>query len=358
MFRSPSSLKPFFFVLVLLGSARLFAQAGADPAALYWASGAEGDSGWASSSSFGGGQAAGWSADWSGAYVPGRPSPVWGAGSAGLVNSYSEWQEEPFAGGFYTEPVRWTPQLLPQGTLYPAYLAGRKESRFQSIFTRDSDYGWLWDISLGGRVPLFRYGTEDAVQPEGFQIDMEGAALLRLDFERRRNLAATDYRAGLPITYGTRFWQLKTGYYHVSSHLGDNYLLDHFREKVHYVRDEIFLGIAFKPTSALRLYGEAGWAFNAGETTSPWEFQMGAEFSPVYSVERAWRGAPFAAVHGHLFQELDFGGYVNSQIGWQWRKSDNGLFRIGAEFYCGCDDQYQFHDTYQKKLGLGFWYDF
>lgn len=271
---------------------------------------------------------------------------------------FADWEDPDPSRESGSDPSRWQVQILPKGVLYPAYLAGRKESRLQSIFTYDTGYGWLWDISLGGRVPLFRFGTVDSPQPEGFQIDMEGAALLRLDFERNRNLASTDYRAGLPITYGTRFWQLKTGYYHVSSHLGDNYLLDHFQKKVHYVRDEIFLGFALKPVSSVRLYGEAGWAFNAGETTSPWELQFGAEFSPQYSDERMWRGAPFAAVHGHLFQELDFGGYVNSQIGWQWRRSDNGLFRLGAEFYCGCDDQYQFHYTYQKKVGLGFWYDF
>lgn len=271
---------------------------------------------------------------------------------------FADWEDNYFSQENGSDPSRWQAQILPKGVLYPAYLASRKESRLQSIFTHESDYGWLWDISLGGRVPLFRFGTVDSAQPEGFQIDMEGAALLRLDFERDRNLAATDYRAGLPITYGTKFWQFKTGYYHVSSHLGDNYLLDNYREKVHYVRDEIFLGIALKPISSVRIYGEAGWAFNAGETTSPWELQFGAEFSPQYSNERMWRGAPFAAVHGHLFQELDFGGYVNSQIGWQWRRPDNGLFRLGAEFYCGCDDQYQFHYTHQKKLGLGFWYDF
>ena len=274
------------------------------------------------------------------------------------VNYFADWNDNFFSQPEGSDLSQWQAQILPKGTLYPAYLAGRKESRLQSIFTHDSNYGWLWDISLGGHVPLFRFGTIDSAQPEGFQIDMEGAALLRLDFERHRNLAASDYRAGLPVTYGTKFWQLKTGYYHVSSHLGDNYLLDNYQKKVHYVRDEIFLGIALKPVSSVRLYGEAGWAFNVGETTSPWELQFGAEFSPQYSGERTWRGTPFAAVHGHLFQELDFGGYVNSQIGWQWRRSDNGLFRIGAEFYCGCDDQYQFHYTYQKKLGLGFWYDF
>ncbi len=345
-----------FLLMGLVSSA--YAQAPGGSTGIYWDSSAEYDPEWGISSSSPHALTwdTGYTSEWDNSYQQENgllyfPHLTGSRFSGNGENGYFPEHEG-------TYPPQWSAQILPKGTLYPAYLAGRKESRLQSMFTREFDYGWLWDISLGGRVPLFRFGTETPVQPEGFQIDMEGAALLRLDFERDRNLAATDYRAGLPITYGTKFWQLKTGYYHISSHLGDNYLLDGFQKKVHYVRDEIFLGLAFKPVSAVRIYGEAGWAFNAGETTSPWEFQVGAEFSPVYSEERTWRGAPFAAVHGHLFQELDFSGYVNSQIGWQWRRSDNGLFRIGAEFYCGYDDQYQFHQEYQKKAGLGFWYDF
>lgn len=249
-------------------------------------------------------------------------------------------------------------QFLPEGFIYPSYLAGRKEPRLQSVFTNEDGYGWLWDITLGSRVPLYRFGTADPIAPEGFQIDMEGAALLRLDFERDRELAATDYRAGLPLTYGTRHWQYKFAYYHVSSHLGDQYLIDRFREKKHYVRDELVLGLAWRPYEPVRVYGEAGWAFNTGDTTEPWEFQLGAEYSPVYHPETAKSGTPFAAVHGHLFEELDFGGYLNIQIGWQWRSRINSRFRLGAEFYDGCDDQFQFHALYQRKYGIGFWYDF
>ncbi|MDO4586438.1 MAG: DUF1207 domain-containing protein [Planctomycetia bacterium] len=252
---------------------------------------------------------------------------------------------------------QWKWQILPTGLIYPSYLAGRKEPRLESVFTYDDDYGWLWDISLGGRAPVLRYGTSESVLPEGFQIDIEGAALLRLDFERDRELAGTDYRAGLPITYGTKHWQFKTGYYHISSHLGDNYLLGNFKKRVHYTRDELLLGIAYRPIPDIRLYGEAGWAFHTGTTTDPWEFQFGAEYSPVYRPYQS-QGNPFAAINAHLFEELDFGGYLNLQVGWQWRGPSNNLLRLGFEFYSGCDDLFQFHYAYQKKYGFGIWYDF
>lgn len=273
------------------------------------------------------------------------------------VSDQGNWSQSDFSQPNDSTP--WRAQVLPTGLIYPSYLAGRKEPRLGCEITNEAKYGWLWDITLGGRAPLFRYGTVNPIQPEGLQIDLEGAALLRLDFERNRELAATDYRAGLPITYGTRHWQYKIAYYHVSSHLGDNYILADFKTpRIQYVRDSIVLGVAWRPWRALRAYGEVGWAFHTGETTDPFEFQFGLEYTQPYRPAKNWTGSPFAAVDVHLFQELDFSGYINFQAGWQWRGPVNNLFRLGLEVYSGCDDQFQFHTSYQRKIGFGIWYDF
>lgn len=255
------------------------------------------------------------------------------------------WQEHNVA--------NWKWQVLPTGMMFPSYLAGRKEPRLGCVFTDDFDYGGLWDIQLGGRIPLLRYGTTNAVQPEGWQVELEGAALLRLDFERQRELAGTDYRAGIFLVRAFKRWQFKIGNYHISSHLGDQYILADFRlPRIQYTRDEIVFGIGFRPIPALRFYGEIGAAYKTGATTDPIELQFGAEYSAPYNPQNNLSGSPFAAVHGHLFQELDYSGYMNLQAGWQWRGKSNDLLRLGVEFFTGCDDQFQFHYYYQKKLGF------
>ena len=253
----------------------------------------------------------------------------------------------------------WVSQLLPEGLAYPSYLAGRKVPRLESIINHAQGYGTLWDITLGGRTAIWRYGTTDVVRPEGWELELEGAALLRLDWERHRNLAATDYRAGLPLVYATKRWQFKTGYYHVSSHLGDNYLMDKFRPRFHYSRDAIMFGLALTPVPDVRLYAEIDYAFHCGRTTEPLEFQFGVEYSPQYEPGTSnWIGRPFFASHAHLYQERDFGGYWATQTGVQWRSASNGLLRLGAEYFQGGDDLYQFHRTFQRKYGFGIWYDF
>ncbi len=254
-------------------------------------------------------------------------------------------------------PADWTPQFLPAGLIYRAYLAGSKESRMATIFENQKNFGWIWDITLGGRVALFRFGTSDPVRPEGFEIDLEGSGQPRLNLSDEEDLIAADFRAGLPITYGIGRWQSKFGYYHLSSHLGDEYMLKNpgFR-RVNYSRDCFVIGQSYYVTDDLRLYGEVGWAFYS-DVSEPWELQFGIDYSPLMPI--GWRGAPFAAVNGHLRQELNFSGNFVAQAGWQWRGGSNGqLLRIGVQYYNGLSNQYQLYNFFENKIGFGIWYDY
>ena len=251
----------------------------------------------------------------------------------------------------------WRFQVMPNGLIYRSYLAGVKEPRFASVWNHEEDLGWLWDISLGGRVGMLRYGSRDAMRPEGWQIDVEGAALLRLSSGEDRDLASCDYRFGVPLTFGRGPFQTKFGYYHLSSHLGDEYMLRYpgvFRDN--YVRDSLVLGESFYLTDDLRLYAEVGWAFYHSGRAKPLEFQFGIDYSPA--VDPSIRGAPFFAVGGHLRQESDYGGNLVVQMGWQWRGYSGQLFRLGVQYYGGKSDQWEFADHYEEKIGMGLWYDY
>lgn len=252
----------------------------------------------------------------------------------------------------------WTLQLLPNGLLFPSYLAGMKEPRLGTMWVRDENFKWIWDAALGGRAGLIRFGTPNAVLPEGIQLDLEGAVLLRMDIEHERDMMANDFRAGVPLTFGGRSWQFKTGYYHVSSHMGDHHLIRTGEVRINYVRDAILFAVARRFWgNDWRVYGEAAWAFYTGVETKPWEFQVGVEYAPIHSAMRS-RGTPFVAINLHLFQELNYSGYFCCQVGWQWRGACNQMFRLGLQYLNGHDDQFQFHNRTTQKLGFGIWYDF
>ena len=270
----------------------------------------------------------------------------------------------------------WTCQMFPDGFIYPAYLAA-VQNRLGGVWNHDPDLNWIWDITLGGRAPLLRYGNNSALFPEGWQLDLEGSVQLRLGLNNGMDMEANDFRFGLPLSYGTKIWQARTGYYHVSTHVGDERMLRYYAateapynfpvtgqysrdtgHRLNYYREAWLFSYALRPTPNTRLYAEADYAFMQGNLTKPWHFQFGAEYSPGYPARRGW-GTPFAAVNVRLMQEHDFDGNLTLQTGWQWRGSHNQLFRMGVQYFTGVSEQYSFlmHPR-EHKVGIGVWYDF
>ncbi|HZZ71113.1 MAG TPA: DUF1207 domain-containing protein [Pirellulales bacterium] len=259
----------------------------------------------------------------------------------------------------------WKFQVLPDGLMYHTYFAGDREPRFQLVSDEHRGFGNEWDIALGGRVALLRYGTEQAWLPSGWELEMEGAVFPRLQPDGPSSpLIATDYRFGVPITYGDGPIQYKIGYYHLSSHYGDEWLILHpalLSQRINYVRDELLTGVSYYWLQDFRFYGDLGLAAANGGSgvggAKPLEFQFGAEYSP--KDRNDYCGAPFAAINSHLRQEIDFSGDLIVQTGWQWRNGHNGhVFRLGVEYFTGKSDQGEFYNIYEQRVGFGAWYDF
>ena len=264
-------------------------------------------------------------------------------------------------------PRPWSWQLMPNNLIYTSYLAGPKEPRFGTVWYDDATpppyattghEGWLWDSTLGGRASIARYGSDPVLHPQGFEVQIEGAAFVRLDPQDDRDLRSADYRFGVPFVYGVGRWQTKLAYYHNSAHLGDEFMLKHPTfPRINYVRDCIVWGNSYYLYDWMRLYGEAGWAFFTAGGAQPWEFQGGVEL--IQARPTGGQGAPFLAVNGFSRQELDWGGNVCVQTGWAWRgRRSEKLYRIGLEYLYGSDPQYQFVYKNQNRAGIGMWYDY
>ena len=92
-------------------------------------------------------------------------------------------------------------QVLPAGLMYKSYLAGEKEPRFSASWLNEKQRGLVWETQLGGRVGLIRYGTDDAINPEGWQFDVEGGAQTRVDPNQNSDLESADFRFGFLSTW-------------------------------------------------------------------------------------------------------------------------------------------------------------
>lgn len=253
-------------------------------------------------------------------------------------------------------------EVMPDGLIYRSYLAGPRESRLALHAIHNSHVGerseWLWDATLGGRRGLLRYGNNDPTNPVGWQLDIEGSTVVRLNLDENRDVDASDFRFGVPLTYtagdGVSY---KMGYYHVSSHLGDELIArTGVNSRVNYVRDAIIAGVSYQATPALRVYGETAWAFFTAGGAEPWEFQFGLEWAQPGPTGMA--GTPFVATNAHLREETNFGGDWTFQTGWLWRGDTGSTMRLGLHYMNGKSTQYQFFTRSEEQIGFGIWYDF
>ena len=250
----------------------------------------------------------------------------------------------------------WTWQVAPTGLLYQPDLASGTECRLATKWDYVRGQGWFWDPVAGGRAGLLRYGTEDDAWPQGWQLDIAGAAFPRLD--SARNMVATDFRIAVPLTMRQGPWEFKFGYTHLSSHIGDLYLINNPGfVRINYVRDSLAMGLAVYLNPDVRLYAESGWAFHDDGGAQQWEFQFGLDLSPSQPTTNIW-GAPFFALNGHLRQENDFGGNFTAQTGVQWRGRTGHLLRLGAQYFNGMSEFGQFYNRFEEQIGVGLWYDF
>jgi hypothetical protein len=298
-----------------------------------------------------------------------------GSGLAGSDTPASQWAAEG-AGGFaapggglgWKGPVTALTQcvgcdnfhweFLPRESLYPFYLADPKASRMGGMILGARDDSTLLDATLGGRFGVFRY-VNDTPGPfrRGLQIDFEGATQVRLDLDNEHDVRANDFRAGIPVSFSFGRLQMRTGYYHLSSHVGDEFLIKNPGfNRLNYSRDVLFLGAAYWLDEATRIYAETGWAFYS-DVSQPWEFLFGIEEAPRFAT--GLKGVPFYAVNVRLREEVDFGGGLTAQIGLAWRSSyDSGLLRAGFHYFNGKSNQFSFFDDHEEQYGVGIWYDF
>ena len=146
-------------------------------------------------------------------------------------------------------------------------------------------------------------------------------------------------------------WQFKTGYNHLSSHMGDEIMMQQsslHRSRINYVRDSLMLGVGYFATDNMRLFGEVdyGWG-RRGRRADRVAIRHRLQPGP------SWRGAVLG-LYTNLRQEFDFGGFFVAQAGWQWR---GGLalrtLRIGFEYFNGKSPQWETFNHVRTARRLG-----
>jgi len=250
-------------------------------------------------------------------------------------------------------------ELLPGDVIWHSYWAGAKEPRTSgTLFQESHDDLTLFDVTLGGRSSIFRQAVRnDQGLWQGWELQVEGAAILRLNLDQNWDLESADFRFGVPFILARNQWHWKFAYYHLSSHVGDEFLVRNPGfTRVNFSRDVLVFGASYFPLPAWRWYAEAGWAFYDDAGSDPWEVQFGLDYAQPGPTGKS--GTPFVALNGHLREEVNYGGNLALQAGWLWRGQSGRVLRAGLHYYNGKSSQFQFFDQFEQQIGFGLWQEY
>jgi len=260
----------------------------------------------------------------------------------------------------------WLPEDAP---LFRPFIADPRQVTYSAGWRFDDNAltKSVIDVSYGDSFAFYRWLN---AWPWGgqLQVDLEGCLWAVFDpcYESAPLLNA-DYYVAVPITYAIDRWQFRLRGYHISSHLGDEFILDH----PYYVRknpsaEYLDFFVSHDLTDEIRVYGGIGWVVAQDESYhfSPFYSAIGAELRLLslgfLDTNNVLYGCPIFGMH--FRQSGDFKNHIDATyiLGYEFGKLC-GLFRrlrFFAEYHDGYSLEGQHSKTATNYFSLRLSYGF
>lgn len=177
---------------------------------------------------------------------------------------------------------------------------------------------------------------------------LAGGAFSRFDLESSQNdFIEVHFRVGLRLLARVGELEARAELYHVSSHLGDEYLLRTGRDPVSTSREGLELLVGGRPLYGLRLYGGAGLLVRSSREFQAASLRAGAEWAPEVR-----RGAfrPYVAAELFAWDEQDWSPAASAEAGLRF----GGSYRVGLVAGAGPSRADQFFRENETLVGLSF----
>ncbi len=263
-----------------------------------------------------------------------------GVKSVEVSDHFSE--EEQSARAKYVEQPRVSGVWFPQSTVLfqPLVADPREPTNFAAYRYGDAVIGkQVASVALGGNFPLFRWN--DVMRWHGaMQIGIEGGIWAVFNFDDVPEndsggceLVNTDYFLGIPLSYAVDRWSFRMRLYHISSHLGDEFMCDH-PEWVDKRKNPSFEALDFissyQASSGLRAYFGPGFILHSDKT-----FPMKYVYLE-YGIEYRFKGQKlyYHRLYGCPFIAIDI---QNWQVRhWQFDETIKIGYEIGKMQGVGC----------------------
>lgn len=225
----------------------------------------------------------------------------------------------------------------------------------------------LVPVSYADTLPIYRWCDIWYFRGD-LQLELEGCLWATFDpLHDSAPLIDADYYVGIPITYMWENWAVRLRGYHISTHIGDEFLLNHpnFHRKNPSI-EVLDLSFSNQFTRDLRLYGVFGWICCQDDSFRVGRFYVegGLELRFFQLGYRDYcnrlYGAPYIGMHFRVRE--DFERHIDSTyvVGWEWGKY-SGLrrkLRIYFMYHDGYALEGQFCEFPDRWLSINASYGF
>lgn len=221
-------------------------------------------------------------------------------------------------------------------------------------------------VSLGDDFPIYRWlnvwGHGD------MQIGIEAGIWSVFNLDPHPDLAGgtelvnTDFYCGIPLTYAINQWSFRFRIYHISSHLGDEYMVNHPNvPRLNPSIEALDLYTSYQATKNIRLYVGPGVIFHSDKSfpeKPPLYIQYGTEarfFGSKFLKQRLF-GTFFYAMHIRNMQFLKWYFDGTYRFGYEFSK----LAGIGRKLrlYVGFHQGFSLEGQFQKERTHYFEFNF
>lgn len=241
----------------------------------------------------------------------------------------------------------WLPEDPP---LFRPFMADPREVCY-SVGWRFNDNALtknIIDVSFGDSLAIYRWC--DVWPWHGqLQFEIEGAVWAVFDpCTESAPLINADYYVGFPLSYAIDRWQFRLRPFHISSHIGDEFLLNHPGfDRRNASNEYLDFFVSFDITPELRFYGGVGYIVREDESF---------KIKPFYSAA----GAELRLMQLGFYDEKDFlvgfpiFGMHFRQNG-EYKKHFDATYILGYQFskLCGlCRNMrffIEYHDGYSSE---------
>ena len=204
----------------------------------------------------------------------------------------------------------WFPQF---SQVFPAFAADPRQLTYAAAgrWNDDPFSKEVAAVSFADFLPIYRWNHLWGRDAE-LQIDIAGGIWSVFDVTQdTAPLINTDFFVGLPVSYACGSWMMRLRPYHVSSHLGDEFLLNNptFDRKNRSL-EAIDFFVAYQWNPDVFFYGGIGYIVASDDEfeLDPLYVEYGVEAR--FGNKKDWRNGlvrrPFFAVHYRNWEDTDF----------------------------------------------------